>query len=76
MPARLEGLHDGLESPRAFRMVVASMMLEVIRMIDQANVHNVLLDKNVYAQQWWRLVYCRRLVSAMADDRERGTRCR
>jgi hypothetical protein len=57
MPARFEGVHDGLEATRAFRMVVASMMLEVIGMINQANVHTVLLDKNVYAQQWC-LVQC------------------
>jgi hypothetical protein len=49
LATRLQGLHDRLESARAFGMVIASMMLQVIGMINQTDVHSVLLDQNVCA---------------------------
>jgi hypothetical protein len=46
MPTHLQCLHNGFQSTGPFRMLRTSMMLEVIGMIDEADVHNVLLEQS------------------------------
>jgi hypothetical protein len=46
MSAALQCLHNGFQPTGSFGMLLTSMMLEVIGMIDEADVHNVLLEQS------------------------------
>jgi hypothetical protein len=52
-----EGLHDGFEPGRAFWMLLSSMVLEVIWMIYQTDVHTFLLAKWVNSRKGAKVVY-------------------
>src|SRR4029453_17408506 len=65
MPTGFKGLHDRFEPAGTFGVILPGIVLEVIRMIDQTNVHTLLLEQSMPKMRLLSLVYCPHPLPAM-----------